>query len=288
MSPNDRLGKAFGEGRHLCVSLDPVREFLPEPLQSRAPLYNRLAAYVMSLVEATSKYAAIYTLNPGLFEQMGPSGTDVSGRLVIQIRHQYPDAIVIVDRNYGHYDIAANEASAEYVYGMLEADGVTLNPFVGSEALKPFFRADKLAFVLCCSPNPGAEEFQEYWSATYDQLLYEKIASSFGEDHADGCNLGLVLGPKDVASLASIRNRAPSLPLIILDNNEYTGGVADIVRNGANETGSGFVVGVSCRKLNHEARGEDYAEVAGARAKLLNDEIKNAVQSMAEKRSSVV
>ena len=54
-----------------------------------------------------------------------------------------------------------NKAYAEYVYEALGASGVTLNAFVGFEALAPFFKyKDKVSFILCRTTNSGAEYFQ--------------------------------------------------------------------------------------------------------------------------------
>ena len=54
---------------------------------------------------------------------------------------------------------AARHAVA--LFDRLGADAVTVSPYVGSEALGPLLeRADRFAYVLCRTSNPGAGEFQ--------------------------------------------------------------------------------------------------------------------------------
>ena len=74
-----------------------------------------------------------------------------------------------------------NAYYAEYVFKELGAWGVTLNPFVGLEALQPFFEyKDKVSFILCSTTNPGEKPGQD---AMYDSII------NFAEAHP---NVGIV------------------------------------------------------------------------------------------------
>ena len=54
---------------------------------------------------------------------------------------------------------AARQAAA--LYDALGADAVTVNPYLGEEAIAPLLeRVDRFAFVLCRTSNPGAAELQ--------------------------------------------------------------------------------------------------------------------------------
>lgn len=74
----------------------------------------------------------------------------------------YINKPIIFDGKYG--DVPhTNEKYAEYVFEHLNVDAVTLNPYVGFEALEPFFRyKNKTCFILCRTTNGGAKKIQEY------------------------------------------------------------------------------------------------------------------------------
>lgn len=62
-----------------------------------------------------------------------------------------------------------NAYYAKYVFEELGASGVTLNPFVGLEALQPFFEyKDKTNFILCKTTNPGKKPAQD---AISDEII---------------------------------------------------------------------------------------------------------------------
>ncbi len=66
-----------------------------------------------------------------------------------------------------------NQAYAHYIYNELGAWGCTLNPYVGFEALEPFFQyEDKHHFLLCKTTNKGQDALQsKVWR---DVLVFAK------------------------------------------------------------------------------------------------------------------
>ena len=55
-----------------------------------------------------------------------------------------------------------NEKYANYIFRILNASGVTLNPYVGYEALTPFTKfGEKLNFLVCRTSNTGSEFIQD-------------------------------------------------------------------------------------------------------------------------------
>ena len=86
-----------------------------------------------------------------------------------------------------------NQYYAKYVFEELGAWGVTLNPFVGLEALKPFFNyKDKMCFLLCKTTNPGKKLAQE---AVYDEVI------DFAELHE---NIGIIHSSKNLPEVNSL------------------------------------------------------------------------------------
>ena len=67
---------------------------------------------------------------------------------------------MIVDAKRG--DIGTTAArQAVALFDGLAADAVTVNPYLGEEAIAPLLeRVDRFAYVLCRTSNPGAGELQ--------------------------------------------------------------------------------------------------------------------------------
>ena len=86
-----------------------------------------------------------------------------------------------------------NAYYAKYVFEELGASGVTLNPFVGLEALQPFFEyKDKMSFILCNTTNPGKKVGQD---AMYTSIL--EYAESYH-------NIGLVHSYRNMPKINSL------------------------------------------------------------------------------------
>jgi orotidine-5'-phosphate decarboxylase len=108
-------------------------------------------------------------------------------------------------------------------FDAMDADAITLLPYLGWEANKPFLnRADKGIFVLCRTSNPGAGEFQDLLSLG-DSLgppylkLYERVADHVAnpETWNRNGNCGLVTGATYPGEIEAVRHIVPDLPLLI-------------------------------------------------------------------------
>jgi len=97
-----------------------------------------------------------------------------------------------------------NKMYAEYIYKHLKADGTTLNPYLGSDALKPFFNYEnKLNFILCRTTNKGSELIQnKVYKNVYDianrnkvHLVIPSNKKGYLEDAIENCPDSLILSP---------------------------------------------------------------------------------------------
>ena len=77
---------------------------------------------------------------------------------------EIPEGIpVILDAKRG--DIASTaQAYAHALFQVMGADAVTINPYLGHEAVEPFLSdPERGVFLLCKTSNPGAADLQEGW-----------------------------------------------------------------------------------------------------------------------------
>lgn len=195
--------RARRTGSLLCIGLDPHSEDLPEHSAAAA------RDFCLRLIEATRDVALAYKPNAAFFEALGAPGWQALREVIDAVPHGAP---VIFDGKRG--DIASTaEAYAESAYGLLGADAVTLNPYLGYDALQPFLKDGKGIFLLCKTSNPGTIDVQDLALACEGRplRLYEKVAL-LAQDWNDGNNnIGLVMGATHTEALRRVRELAPNL-----------------------------------------------------------------------------
>src|SRR4030095_9454013 len=121
----------------------------------------RVEYFNAAIVEATSDVAGAYKLNTAFYEALGAAGIDALVRTGGLIRAHPPGVPVIVDAKRADIE-STNEGYATALFDEVGADAVTVNPYLGGEALRPFLRrAEKGVFVLARTSNPGSGELQD-------------------------------------------------------------------------------------------------------------------------------
>ncbi len=235
----------------LCVGIDP-RGTDPAGVREEC----------LRLVDATAAYACAFKPNSAFFEALGADGMTVLRDVVAHV----PDGIpVILDAKRG--DIADTaEAYAAAAFDRIGAHAITLSPYLGGEALRPFLsRAERGAFVLCKTSNPGADEFQAL--RVGDGSLFEAVARRAQAWDVHG-NVGLVVGATDPEALARARAAAPALWFLVPGVGAQGGDLRAALAAGLRPDGLGLLVNVS-RSI---ARAAD----PGAEARRVRDEINAA------------
>ena len=138
----------------------PVPRARPRPRRTARRVPRDLAGverFAELLLEAALPYAAAVKPNLAFFEAFGSAGMAALERLRAAIPADIP---VVADAKRG--DIGSTAArQAVALFDVLGADAVTVNPYLGEEAIAPLLeRADRFAYVLCRTSNPGAGELQ--------------------------------------------------------------------------------------------------------------------------------
>lgn len=221
----------------LCVGLDPHPEFLSE--RSAQSAY----AFCQRLIDATHDLACAFKPNSAFFEALGAEGY-AALRAVIAYIHQRDASIpVILDAKRGDISSTA-EAYAAAAFGYLQADAITLNPYMGYGALAPFLSYDgKGVFVLCRTTNSDAREVQELTTDTF-QPLWEVIASQVKALN-DPERIGLVASALDSADLTYLRRLDSRSWLLIPGVGAQGGDLESCVRGGIRADGLGVLINSS-------------------------------------------
>ncbi len=139
----------------LCLGLDPDPAALPPGFSADL---RGVEAFARLVLEAAGPYAAAVKPNLAFFEAFGSAGLAVLERLRAAVPSGLP---LIADAKRA--DIGSTAArQAVALYDILGADAVTVNPYLGGQAIEPLLEpADRFAYVLCRTSNPGAAELQD-------------------------------------------------------------------------------------------------------------------------------
>lgn len=212
----------------LCVGLDPTGD--------DATVARRLA----EVIDQTSEYAAAFKPNLAFFLSR-ENGVALLRDTVRRIPDDIP---VILDGKFG--DIANTaEHYARFAYDVVGADAATVNPYMGDDAVRPFVREGKLAFVLTKTSNKSKYSMQDM-ALTRGGSLADGVARVAGKLNAElGGGIGLVVGATHPASLAHIRSLSPDEWFLVPGVGAQGGDLAATLRAGLRTDGSGLLINTS-------------------------------------------
>ncbi|UCD16928.1 MAG: orotidine-5'-phosphate decarboxylase [Candidatus Zixiibacteriota bacterium] len=255
----------------ICVGLDLDRKRInPKYTATIKGLYD----FAERIIDATSDIVCAYKPNVAFFEELGPEGFSLLEKVVKRI----PDTVkVIIDHKMG--DIG--NTAAHYATAMFErfgADWVTLNPYMGYDAIRPFLDyKEKGAFVLCLTSNPGSRDFQFMHVVDKPIFMYvaEKVAYWDKEQ-----NLGLVVGATHPQQLRNIREVAKYVPILIPGIGAQGGDMEQAVLAGTVDFTRIAVINVS-RSVLFASQEDDFDKAARAEVEKLNA----AVNKLREEKS---
>ena len=251
----------------VCVGLDPVVEKLPKHLQE---IENAFFTFNKSIIDLTHDFVCAFKPNSAFYEALGDKGVAQLKMTCDYIREQYPEMPIILDAKRA--DIGStNEGYTKYIYDYLQVDAVTLQPYLGGEAIKPFLdKTDKGAIILCKTSNPGAGEFQDL--PVNGEPLYKMVAKKIVQEWNTNNNCLLVVGATYPEELAEIRNIAGDMNFLIPGIGAQGGDIEKTVKSGKNSQNAGMIIS-SSRAIIFASNGEDFAEKARAETEKLKNEI---------------
>ncbi|MEN9938498.1 MAG: hypothetical protein RLZZ387_5077 [Chloroflexota bacterium] len=251
----------------LCIGLDPLPDRIPTHLRATP---DPVFAFCAAIIEATADVACAFKPNIAFFEALGAPGIETLQRLFALPR----PAPMILDAKRGDIGTTA-EAYARLAFDVLGADAVTLNPYLGGDALEPFLRyEDRGCFVLCKTSNPGSGDVQDIEIAGGGPLYLEVARRARDRWNTSG-NVGLVVGATHPSAISSVRSICPTLPLLVPGVGAQGGELEAAVRAAVDSSGERALINAS-RSVLYASPGQDFAEAARAEALRLREAINTA------------
>lgn len=266
MGWHDRLATSWAQsGSLLCVGLDPDPARLPPG--ARGP--DASLRFCLDIVDATADLVCAY--KPQIAHFAAQAAEPQLERLCAHIRAEHPGVVLVLDAKRG--DVAStSEHYAREAFDRYGADAVTVNPYLGTDAVAPFLGKGGV-IALCRTSNPGSGEVQDL--DVGGQPLYRHVARMVAERWSQYGECGLVVGATFPEQLADVRAVVGALPILLPGVGAQEGDLAGAVRAGVTTDGTGLLVS-SSRAILYASRDEHFAKAARAAAIRTRDAIEAA------------
>ena len=253
-------------GSMLCVGLDPDAERMPSHLP-RTPA--GIEAFCREIVDATAPVASAFKPQIAYFSSQRAEGA--LEQVCRYIREAYPSHVLILDAKRGDIGPTAEHYARE-AFVRYDADAVTVNPYLGTDAVEPFLRHEGRGVILLCrTSNPGGDDFQ---SLLVDgRPLFTHVAERIARDWSALGECGVVVGATYPDELRQVRAIVGDLPILVPGIGAQGGDVEATVGAGRDAQGLGMMIS-SSRAVLYASSGRDFAEAAAAVATATRDEIR--------------
>lgn len=286
MNFNDKLNTIASKNNSLvCVGLDSDLEKIPKHLLEDE---DAQFEFNKAIIDATHDLVCAYKPNSAFYESQGIEGIRQLKLTIDYLKKNYSGIPVIFDGKRG--DIGStNEGYVKFIFDWLGADAVTLHPYPGKEALKPFLdRADKGMFIWCRTSNPGAGEFQDLLLSKPGlpsealakggageksvKPLYQIVAEHVIKDWNYNGNCGLVVGATYPGELEIVRHIVGEMPILIPGVGAQGADVEKTIKAGVDKRGQNAIIN-SSRGIIFASGGLDFADEAREETIKLRGEI---------------
>ena len=224
----------------LCVGLDSDISRLP-------PAFGReeqpQLAFNRHIIGQTADFAAAFKFNMAFYEANGAAGWRQLALSMEHLRRHHPDILTICDAKRS--DIGSTSAAyARAIFERLGFDAVTLNPYLGGDALQPFLDyADKACIILCRTSNRGSGELQGL--SIDGRPLWQTVAERVASDWNARRNCMLVAAATYPDDLAQIRALVGDMTLLVPGVGAQGGDIESVVEAGLNRHGKGLIINAS-------------------------------------------
>ena len=257
----------------LCVGLDTDLKKVPQHLLNDN---DAIFTFNKNIIDATAKYCVAYKPNLAFYEAFGVKGMIAFEKTVNYLNKYYPDHFIIADAKRG--DIGnTSKMYARTFFEEYDVDALTVAPYMGEDSVTPCLGYEgKWVILLALTSNKGSNDFQLTTSPDGERLFEKVIRTSrkWGNDD----NMMFVVGATQGKMFEDIRKVAPDSFLLVPGVGAQGGSLEEVCRYGMTKD-CGLLVN-SSRGIIYASSGEDYAEVAGQKAKELQEQMASELEKI--------
>ncbi len=260
----------------LVVGLDPIPSRMPPGLRD-LPEDRATREFCRGILEAVEPCVAAVKLQAAYFERLGPAGMEIYADLIEEAASLGLPTIADVKRG----DIEGVAAAyAEAHLALYGATCVTVNPYMGADAVTPFLEETRRqgrgggVFVLVATSNPSAGAFQGITAPPLFEVAARLIAE-LGRGSGDYPDAGAVVGATRPETGRRVRELLPDA-LFLAPGYGAQGGEAASLRPLLDRRGAGVLVNSSRGVLYaHEGTQMGYREAAREAASRGRDDLRS-------------
>lgn len=232
-----------------------------------------VVAHCAALIAAAGPACVAVKPQVACFERLGPPGWTALERVAGAARAA--GLLVLADAKRGDIGVTA-EAYAQAFLGVtatpfgpvtaVNADAMTVNPYLGADTIEPFVAAGRGVFVLVRTSNPGAQDLQDLEVAG-GGALWEAVARL-----VDRLGTGAVVGATVPQHLERARELMPRATFLLPGVGAQGGRVEDLAPAFAPGRSGGLVTASRSIARAHETSRATPAAAARAEAERLREQ----------------
>lgn len=266
MTRKELIEQIFAKKSFLCVGLDTDPKKIPYHIIDR---YDPMFEFNKEIIDATAAYCVAYKPNLAFYESQGIQGMESFNKTIQYLKEKYPHHFIIADAKRG--DIGNTSSMyAKTFFNEYDIHSVTVAPYMGEDSVKPFLEYDgKWVILLALTSNAGSHDFQ-LMEDKNGERLFEKVLRK-SQEWGTPDNMMYVVGATQGAMFQDIRRIVPNHFLLVPGVGAQGGSLQEVCKYGMNKD-CGLLVN-SSRGIIYASNGDDFAEVAGNKARALQQEM---------------
>ena len=261
----------------LCVGLDTDVNKMPASLINEMKekygeeewLFPAIWEFNARIIDATAPYCVAYKPNLAFYEAYGVDGMMAFEGTIEYLKENYPNHFIIADAKRGDIGNTSKMYAKTFFEGY-DVDSLTVAPYMGEDSVTPFLGYDgKWVILLALTSNKGSHDFQLIEDANGERLFEKVLKQSQQWGNED--NMMYVVGATQGQMFEDIRKIVPNHFLLVPGVGAQGGSLQEVCKYGMTKD-CGLLVN-SSRGIIYASNGEDFAEVAGEKAKELQQEM---------------
>ena len=275
MERKQLIEQIFTKKSFLCVGLDTDLNKVPKFLLNKE---NPIFSFNKAIIDATAPYCVAYKPNLAFYECYGLKGMEAFEKTITYLKEKYPNHFIIADAKRG--DIGnTSKMYAQTFFKEYNVDALTIAPYMGEDSVKPFLEYEgKWVILLALTSNKGSHDFQLFEDKD-GVRLFERVLSK-AQEWGTTENLMFVVGATQGSLFADIRKLAPNSFLLVPGVGAQGGSLQEVCKYGMNKD-CGLLVN-SSRGIIYASSEANFAEIAGEKAKELQQEMEKELDKLKE------
>jgi len=277
MTRQELIAQIHEKQSFLCVGLDTDVNKMPASLIEEMKekygeeewLFPAIWEFNARIIDATAPYCVAYKPNLAFYEAYGIDGMMAFEGTIEYLKENYPNHFIIADAKRGDIGNTSKMYAKTFFEGY-DVDSLTVAPYMGEDSVTPFLGYDgKWVILLALTSNKGSHDFQLIEDAQGERLFEKVLKQSQQWGNED--NMMYVVGATQGQMFEDIRKIAPNHFLLVPGVGAQGGSLQEVCKYGMTKD-CGLLVN-SSRGIIYASNGEDFAEVAGEKAKELQQEM---------------